>query len=348
MGHATIAVLLAFAGQAREEVVVRGVRLPAGDVSERLRASEGVPPLPLQGRFPAWTDRSEQGFGGELVWRRWVELLRAERSASAPERRAELTLLARLQGRDADAWNHLAACAAEPGLVSALLPLFSPGVAAEELGAVGPLPDGALLSPALPPSVDARAALRFLAGKEVECQEFALGAARIALTVAVDRDGLEVKLVHRSGGPARVRVVPPLPRGVDAGLLFADWEKRPGHAGPLEFALTPEEPEHSLWLTFHAPEERWPLPLPETLVPLAPGRMIQLIGERGDEPHLMRFAEALEELFGSRARLQAPGTAPTEALEPLVLRFDSPAAAERKLVELFGLAEAFALHGPVR
>jgi hypothetical protein len=327
------------------------VSLPEGRVAEMLAGlAADVAPSAPGAPWPAWSERSARGWGGEGPWRRWVELVRAESTARAgsPGRRAELAVLARLQGRDGDAWAHLLACAAEPGRVAALLPLFSPGVPQEWLGREDALPDGALLSPALPPTDDARAGLRLLAGTKIERRDFALGAARCSLAVSVDRDGLEVSLRHLGGDRSRVRVLAPLPRGVDPGLVFADWEKLPGHAGPVEFVLDAEAPEHSLWLTFHPPEERWPSPRLETLAGLVPGREVVLATPRGDEPHLARFAEALSELLGARATLRAEGTPRPPGLEPLVLRFDGSPASERKLVEILGMAEAFALGAPGR
>ncbi len=342
--------LFVLALQERERTVA-GLALPEGRVAEALAAlAPAAAPRALEFVWPAWSDRSEAGWGGEPAWRRWVELLRAESAASraSPVRRAELAVLARLQGRDGDAWEHLLACVDEPGLVATLLPLFSPGVPVEELGQTGPLPEGVLLTPALPPADEARAGLRFLAGTRIECLEFAVGAARLALRVSVDRDGLEVHLRHLGGGPTRVRVLPPLPRGIDPGLVFADWEKRPGHTGPVEFALDAEAPEHSLWLTFHPPDERWPSPRVEMLQPPAPGREIVLVSPRGDELHLARFAEALEELLGVSAAARAAGFRPAGALEPLVLQLGDGPSAERKLVEYVGLSEAFALRTPIR
>src|SRR6185503_4267588 len=127
-----------------QELVTPGaglISLPRGRVSEMLeRLGDATRPpkeLHLGAPWPAWDDRSPAGWGGEPAWRRWVELLRAERAArtSTPSRRAELACLARLQGRDGDAWGHLLACETEPALVAALLPHFSPGVPRELLGA---------------------------------------------------------------------------------------------------------------------------------------------------------------------------------------------------------------------
>ena len=328
------------------------VALPHGRVAEMLeRLGEAAPEKDphLGPPWPAWDDRSPAGWGGEVAWRRWVELLRAEAAArpSTPSRRAELACLARLQGRDGDAWGHLLACEAEPGLVAALLPHFSPGVPRELLDEKT-LPDGVVLTPALPPVDEARAGLRWLAGTKIERREFTVGEARCALTVSVDRDGLEVSVRHLSGGPARVRVSAPLPGGVEPGLLFADWEKLPGHVGPVEFRLDAESNEHSLWLTFQPPRVRWPSPPLAMLRAPLPGQELWLVSPRGDEPHLQRFAEALSELFGLVARGCDAGKRPPPGLEPIVLRFDPGPASERMLVDLIGLAEALALSAPDR
>lgn len=341
--------LSALPPQERERTAA-GLRLPAGRVAELLAAlAPDEPERDFELGWPAWSDRSLAGWGGERAWRRWVELLRAEAAgASAPERRAELAVLARLQGRDGEAWEHLRACAREPGLVAALLPLFSPGVPPEWLGRNDPLPDGVLLAPALPPSDEPRAGLRFLAGTRIERLEFAVGAARLALRVSVDRDGLEVSVRHLGGGATRVRVLPPLPRGIDPGQLLADWEKLPGHVGPVEFVLDAEASEHSLWLAFLPPAERWPSPPVEALRPPAPGSEIVLVSARDGEPLLARFAEALSELLGVPAAVRAPGFRSRAELEPLVMRFGDGSRAERKLLEYIGLAEAFALRAPIR
>lgn len=339
---------------AQKELVTPGagwVSLPPGPVATVLATLEAdVAPLPLGEPWPAWSDRSAAGWGGERAWRRWVELVRAEARASVPSpaRRAELAVLARLQGRDGDGWAHFLACAPEPGRLVTLLALFSPGVPQESAGRTDPLPDGVVLRPALPPSEDPRAGLRHLAGLKIERREFLVGAARCSLSVSVDRDGLEVALRHLAGGPARVRVVAPVPRGIDPGLLFADWEKRPGEHGPLEFLLDSEANEHSLWLTFHPPDERWPSPRIETLTRPAPGRELRVVSPRGDEPHLRAFAEALGELLETPATLQARDAAPAQGLEPLTLRFDGGPADERKWTELIGMAEALLLRAADR
>jgi len=321
------------------------VTLPPGAVAELLEHVDlAAPRRPFELAWPEWSDRTGTGWGSELPWRRWVELVRAEAAARIPDaaRRAELAALARIQGRDGDAWAHLLACASDPPTVAALFPLFLPGVPLELVGSSAPWPEGLLLRPALPPADDPRAPLRVLSGRAFEQRSVAVSGARFTLRVEVDRDGTGVYLTHLEGEPARVRVVAPVPQGIDPGLLFADWEKLDRNDEPVEFSLGGDAPEHSLWLTFHPPGARWPTPRSEALSALRPERGLVLLTPRTGDPLLARFAEALAELFGIPARVaseipRAPG------LEPLVMNLEEAQGGERKLVSLIGLAESFAL-----
>jgi hypothetical protein len=326
--------------------------LPPGPVAELVaRIGPEVEPAAVGPGWPAWSDRSAAGWGGEPAWRRWIELLALESAGPAPDprRRAELALLARAQGRDGDAWAHLVAAEASPAIVAGLLPFFSPGVPLEHLGRAV-LPEGVVLAPALPPSADGRGGLRQLAGTEIECREFAVGAARCSLRVSVQRDGLEVRLLHLGGGPARVAVAPPLPRGIERGLVLADWEKLTGSAAaePVEFLLAAEPPEHSLWLTFHPRAERWPDPRAEVLAAVRVERELVVCSPAGDEAHLARFAAAAGELLGIPARLAPQGFAAASGREPLVLNLGRGPGDEAKLVEILGALEAFLLRPAVR
>jgi len=68
-----------------------------------------------------------------------------------------------------------------------------------------------------------------------------------------------------------------------------------------------------------------------------------VLSPRGAEPQLALFAQALAELFGTSAELHPEGFRPPPGLEPLILHLGTDADAERKLVELMGEAEGFAL-----
>jgi len=353
--RALSALVLALPAAAQDDANVTpgpgSVSLPRGAAARALDEVErGTTALAFTHAWPPWSDRSASGWGGEPTWRRWVELLRAERAAAEPDpaRRAELARVARLQDRHGDAWSHFAAAAAEPGWLVTLLPLFVPGIPAELAGASAALPDGVLLRPSLPPSDVPGAGLRQLAGTRVEALSFRVGAAEARLALSVERDGLEIELVHLAGGPARVRVAAPVPRGIEPGLLFADWEKRPGPLAPVEFLLSAEEPEHTLWLTFHPPRDHLPSPPLELLRTPRAERGILLVSPGGDEPHLLACAHALAELFEIPCELRAAEYVPAPGLEPLVVRLGTDPDGERRLVHWLGYAERHFLGLPGR
>lgn len=327
------------------------VSLPRGTAARALDELErGTAAKPFGYAWPAWDERSAAGWGGEPTWRRWVELLRAERAAetSDPARRAELALVAHLQGRHGDAWEHFSAAAAEPAWLATLLPLFVPGVPLELATSRAPLPEGVLLTPSLPPSDVPGAGLRQLAGTRLEALSFQVGAAELRLALSVDRDGLEIKLVHLSGASTRVRVLPPVPRGIEPGLVFADWEKRPGELVPIEFVLTAEDPEHTLWLTFHPPRDHLPNPPLELVRTPSVARGILVLSPTGAEPHLVAFTHALAELFEVPCELFSSDHVPRAGLEPLVLRLDTSSDGERRLAHWLGHAERHFLAARVR
>jgi hypothetical protein len=312
--------------------------------------------------WPEWTRGAASAWNREEPWRRWVELVRDEAGARAPDpaRRAQLALLARSQGRDTDAWRHLRACG-EDEVVLDLLPAFVPGVPRELLGEAA-LPDGVRLRPALPPSTDdAGETLTTLAGRSTLASEVRVGEATLSFELAVQGDGVQVDLVHRSGPLVRVSVLLPAPRGVEIALTYADWEKLPDPKAWIEVELSAEEPEHTLWGRFLPREDRWPMPLPaETagtamraplaIAPGAPGA--DGSGPDGDG-RLPRFAEALAELFdrpclwpySPRARPSVQDGGP---LEPIVIHLGSGPDPERKLIAMLSLAELHALEGPGR
>jgi hypothetical protein len=327
------------------------VSLPRGAAAQALDELErGTAAKPFPYAWPAWDERSSAGWGGEPTWRRWVELLRAERAAatSDPARRAELALVAHLQGRHGEAWVHFTAAANEPAYLATLLPLFMPGVPVALATSAEPLPDGVLLTPALPPSDVPGAGLRQLAGTRLEALSFRIGAATVRLALSVDRDGLEIKLVHLSGGSARVRVLPPVPPGIEPGQVFADWEKRPGALVPIEFTLTAEDPEHTLWLTFQAPRDHLPNPPLEFMRTPDAARGILVLSPGGNEPHLAAFTHALSELFEIPCELFPAEHVPRAGLEPLTIRLDTSSDGERRLAHWLGHAERHFLAARVR
>ena len=139
-----------------------------------------------------------------------------------------------------------------------------------------------------------------------------------------------------------------MPRGIDAGLILADWETHPGPLKPIEFLLTAEDPEHTLWLTFHPPRTHLANPPLERLRTPSRERGMLLLSPDGDEPHLAACAHALAELFEIPCELRALDHMPRAGLEPLVLHCDGSADGEQRLLHWLGLAERHFLATRVR
>ncbi|MBW2275828.1 MAG: hypothetical protein JRG96_21415, partial [Deltaproteobacteria bacterium] len=315
---------------------------PAGPIADLVKTlPDTTAELPFT--WPAWDDRSAAGWGGELPWRRWVEALRAESGTRGPDpaRRLELALLARLQGRDADAWRHLLAARANPALVAAALPAFLPGVPVEYLAHPDDMPAGVLLRPALPPAVhDPKGSLRQLAGRVMEHRFVRVGGTLFTLRILIEGDGVQVDAIHREGPEVTVRIAPPVPPGVEIGALYADWEKIEGELEVAELTLSAEAPRHTIWGRFLPRSERWPAPRPsgDLPLPLRDALVVVVPAERLSEPVFQRFAEALAELFELPCELRPPGPlAGDPTLEPVAIHLDTGPRTDRKLVALMAL-----------
>lgn len=222
------------------------------------------------------------------TWKAWRGALERALQADDTSARARLALVALEQGRHADAWRHFGHCASDPALLAALLPRFLPGVERgtplARGGRAEPLADGALLHPALPPPLapvpgtDPRFARRVIALGGV-----VVGAATIALQVAVEGEGVQVELTHESGGTAHVRIV--IPRAEEYGVSaeYVDWLKQETVGAPLEVTLAPGEEPHVLFARFEPRDPRWPTSLPADVPAAIEEHGLVLVGP-ADEP----------------------------------------------------------------
>ncbi len=328
--------------------------LPPGDVAEafgKLDPEQQDVAWP-EGVWPAWGPRTEargerNGWDQELPWRQWAELVRAEAAATDPERRGRLAHLARLQGRDADGWQHLARVG-DAALVGSLLPLFLPGVAPDQLG-LEAYPEGILLRPSLPPPADASdGTLRSLVGRPAKVDRIRIGESLISLQVVIEADGVQVDLAHLAGPPVELRLEPPVPPGVTLGLLYANWERVEDPYASLTLRLdeTEELRECAVWGRFRPRETRWPRSQPG-LAP-TPRASLEIVKSGAHEPRLARFCEALEELFRRPCTLVSDPRARHGFFEPIRLHFDGfgePRAFEHKFRSMISLAERWALAG---
>ena len=341
---------------------IEGVRLfegtlvlPPGDVAEALAElppGDGVPsetdPAPS---WPPWLfEAGKDPWADERPWRLWVELLRAEARDSAPENRARLAQLARLQERDADAWRHVVGIR-DGSLARTVLPLLLPGVPSEHLGRKT-LPAGVLLRPALPPPADgSEGTLRSLVGRPARAERIRIADSLVSLQVVVEADGVQVDLNHLAGPPVELRVQAPVPPGVRLELLYVDWERVDDPGAPVELRLEDSEEGRQavVWGRFLPREPRWPgarhAGSPDPGARPAP---IEIVHDGPAPPRLARFGEALEELFRRPSRLVESKAPPTtkEVYEPIRLHFEGPPTDDahvHKLRAMISLAERWAL-----
>ncbi len=239
-----------------------GVYLPEGP-AQRAWASVGPATVPAR--------RSPQPAapGPAETWRLWGEGLATESAAQAagqpasPQTRRALALFALDQGRALDAWGHLAACGADAAMLADLMPRFLPGTAAPAGpgGLPRPLPDGALLTPALPPRTPA-ARPGVLEWRSASLFGLRVGEASLALRVAVESTGVQVDVQHLSGGPARLRLRIPEPPGYEIRVEYVDWFRQDTLREPLDLKIEPGDRVHTFFGRFLARRSDQPVPLP--------------------------------------------------------------------------------------
>ena len=331
------------------------VELPEGPSA---RAFAGVGPstggVSLGGLLEAhpWLRDPESPTERAAAWRGWGALLTAEseRSESEPEARAALALHALRDARWQDAWAHLERLGGFPEWSAGVLPALLPGAPIDSAsgsgGRPGPLPDGVLLRPAVPPLAppgDPRAHEPRIA----TVRGLQVGEATLDLKVTLDGSGIEVDLLHTGGGPATVRVLLPEPEGLEIRVEYIDWMRQDVQRQPLLVELLPGEEEHNLFGRF-APR-RVPLPgsptdrLPRALV--EGGLWTEWAGAELLRPELLAAAEVLPEVLGVPGGLVTPGAMPSAApWEATVLHVPSEAdAARRFLARIASRLEAWVL-----
>lgn len=312
---------------------------PARAVVEAARAT-GADPAPLEARsWPASLDAA--GWSEPGPWLAWAELVRSERDAPEPdpERRAGLALLAARQGRHADAWSHFEACAGEPSVALALLPHLFPGIPGE-LDPTGPLPDGVVLRPLLPPAPHSLRTGELVPAR-MEARELVVGDAVVTLSLELARDGVQIDVEHVSGGPATLTLFLPEPADYRIRVDYLDWERREEPGVPHEIELRPGLEPSSSWGRF-APRRRTTPGSAETLRlgPIASrGIAIEAAADRRGLAE--GFAGALGALFELDARVGADSA--TGFSEPIVLRLGEGAAGLESLATWISWSERLAL-----
>lgn len=303
-----------------------------------------------------WSRLAERESWDERArWGEWAGLVIAARSDS--KLRASLAAAALGQGRDEDAWDHFAAAAKHPEELRALLPLFVPGVAPDELASAFVdgdlvLADGAHLAPRLPP-LDRPAAERSLGLGRLERREMVargvrVGSARFDVRVAVEQEGVQVDFdaIENSGAAVRVLVTLPEPLDFELTSSYLDWERLEAARAPIEVVLHAGSAPIALYGRFSPRYVRWPSARPAELDERLKRHGFALVCGEGDAacPRVCGFAAALERLVAVTAVCESLPLGARGAA-PLATRIDlSPSAdRERKFRALVSSAETWAL-----
>ncbi len=325
------------------------VVLPSGPAADFLDQLAPAHPLEFQSQeqyqdllWPA--DLSDPGWDSVQPWLRWADLVHAEAQAEEPDarRRAALCLAARAQGRYQDAWHHFGQTGADPALARRILPTLLLGLPLdhplESDGSPGPLAEGSLLWPCIPPRsenfregyVDRRAAL---------VSNLSAGSAKISLRVSIEGDGVQVDIGHLKGEPAQVRLRMPVPAHQGVDVEYFDWDRVEPIGSLHSVAVSSSSGPQTGWVRFRPQSATWPgsLPAPE-YEPVG----IEVSGTPGD-PRPAALAQALERALGipARASLGLPQVA--SGRSPLRIRLEPAAEGHSLLRAVIGLSERRAL-----
>jgi len=324
----------------------------AGRALSKLAATTRAKALPKDlGAAGLVPSVATKAWSSAATWQMWSESLRAEAASSAvdPERRARLALLALEQRRTEDAWNHFTAAAnADPAWAAALLPRFLPGVPATSAagigGHAGPLPDGVVLSPSLPPPTEGLAEGRF-DRRAMSVSEIHIGAAVVSLRLAVESEGVQIDVKHVSGESARFSILIPEPREIGFGNEYVDWYRQDDMHIPHALEVKPGEEDHTLYGRFEGRSTAWSTKVPRELPgQLSQGKLWFVVPPHDEERALVDGIAACltHEQFGFACAVIESGA---KAPDWSGIRFDLSNPAERgsKLAWLAASVESFCL-----
>jgi hypothetical protein len=283
------------------------------------------------------------------TWHMWAEWVAGEARETAPERRAALCLLARAQGRNADAWGHYAKLGADPRWVASVTPYLLPGAPldapVETGGNLAPLPAGVLLQPFLPPPIqDGETPSAGVAWRKATVRGIRVGEATIDLTISVEATGVQVDVTHRGGGATKVAILIPEPPGYEIRIEYLDWMQTDEPRLPILVDLQPGGEPTTLWGRMI--ERRVSLPtgqaqrLPQSLV--QGGLFLSLPANDPQRDAVAEITPVLAKLLGVRVGLTEPGGS-LPGWTGTVLHLGSPAERGKRLTWLASSIESFLL-----
>lgn len=311
----------------------------------RALAERPAEPAPRPSALPV---SALTALGEDADWSGWAQRLQSLRAAEQPSERAAerlwLAVFARMQGRDDDAWEHLAHAAADGAALEAVLPLFVPGaVATLADGTPKRLEDGAVFAPALPPPRTAAAEVVLGTGRPrpgfARVEGLAVGEARIDVNVRVETDGVQVDLTHVSGPALRLFVLLPQAPDFELRSEYVDWIRQEGPPAPREVELVPGAEPLAVFGRFRHRKVAWPTEVPGALPAALSRAGLRLVAE---DQSSRRLAEALPTLLGVDVRLEAPSER-EEVFAGITIDLSDADTRAGKRAGIVSLAERFAL-----
>jgi hypothetical protein len=175
-----------------------------------------------------------------------------------------------------------------------------------------------------------------------------IGEAVVDLRVSLEPSGIEVDLLHVSGGPATLQVRLPEPPGQALQVEYIDWLRQDGARVPLALELLPGAEERSLFGRFQ------PRPRPMPALPSGPlPRCLARGGlwfETPSDDALARkaqpIARAIAELLGIPGGELAAGEPSASGFwNGTVVHLEAGARGLEKLIALLSMTEGFVLGG---
>jgi len=279
------------------------------------------------------------------LWARWLGELH-DTPGATDDLRARLALLSLAQGRGEDAWRHVAACR-DASWVAALAARLLPGIPVD--CAIGPgglpggaaaLPDGVLLRPVLPP-VTGRGA------HSTRVNGLRIGAGIVDLELTLEAGGVQVDVVHVSGGTLRLDIVLPEPNGQEIRIEYVDWMRQDTLREPLRVALQPGSEPITLFGRFRPRDTSWPsgaaARVPEAL--RRGGLRLELPADDPERELFEAIAANLSGLLAIPVRVVGPQPGETSAWSGTRMRLGSGAERQAKLAWLVTSIEGFLVGG---
>jgi len=274
------------------------------------------------------------------TWELWAVLLTAaplESAADAGRRHAQLALLALRHGRANDAWKHFETLGETPQYAARVMPFLIPGVPADTTilagGTVGPLPQGVLLAPQLPPRTADPLEGR-VEWREASLANIVIGESRISLRVAIESTGVQVDVTHLEGPTFACSVLLPEPEGWEIRVQYNDWMRQDEVRVPMAFQLDPEiygeddDKTVSLYGRFLEREPNQPGPLATRELPAQMregGLWFELPADDAEQAVFEAAAASLAKLLAIQVGVRAPGE-PGEGWTGTTIRVPEDAA----------------------